>query len=1364
MKNYKGFRKNLVPLLVSILLLLSLMTAARESKRIAQAGKNPSPYEKQRTAELESYLESGKNYFEMAEFTFAQIFYDKALRLNKDNPAIQARIEECKKYRARQKELLRTAPKGEKRKDYLKAKYKTAVRLYKDDNYRESKKQFEEIWLLALKGDYKSTKKYLRKIDEKLDEQAKEAAMGKISQKDRKRIDDLLEDGKKRLKKDDYSGAIARFDEVLKIDRENKDAKDLQLQARKELKAALSKKQKPEQKVVASKEEEAKKKAEQLKKQKELEEKEKKEQERLAAEKKKKEQEEARIKAEQLKKQKASEEAERIKKLQQEKMEKAKDLVTKGQKYYRDEKYDDAINMAEEALKIEPLYAPADQLKKQAVQKKEAQKEAEAKRIAHEKEIKERQKAIDKLLKDGELLFSREKFDQAEEKYQECIKLDPANSEARKMLSKIAEEKREAKIQKADAMVKEGEALLARNKFEEARSKFQEALTLDMNNKGAFNGLQEITRKKAASQKRVEEMARRKVVQDSQKLFDEGLKAYEDKDIETAVSKWQEALKINPDNIKAKTYLEETRQELEDYRKSRAEKEAFEKREDEAKQKMDTLISVSTTVPHTPLISYLDSLSLVSGINFYVTSGVEATVDAKFVDTPLHEVLDTLLLPIGLKWSRKAGSDIVTITPDLQTKFFNLTPEEASKVKAVIDNGDLQKILWGSDGAPKMKGVELTLDEREGILISVDSKTNIQKISAFLEDLKTQAPPGLIFRTYRLREGEGPKVKSLLEAILEADSRAPYAPERKLLLDGRDLIIKDTPENIMKVEDLLMDKGFIEKLRSDKLQVETWLLVPKEALKQNPEQLRQFGEWVIEVIKVMLYAKSTVSKAEAEGRRLWWDPTTMQLTITDYPNNIRSVADFIHSLPQLEQKKKSQIIPLRYAKADEIADKINSFLGLSGEDEGVSGAGGLSVTKSLSVGNDFTFRDMTIRLQQVNENDANDDNDDSIELKVRTPGESRDVTMDEFDSEEVDDYEIIADDVKPSTTPGEGRARLKVTYTAPYDVQQQVEETPEPTPEVTEEGEKPVQGLTDPINAIFVEYKDPAHLNQVKEWITTLDMAPKQVSIESKFVEVIESRAKQFSSQLAIADLTKGISFDDSILNMRFANDLDELQNAIASANEPAGESPSFQHLLKGTTVLSLITGGDSPINWQLRLLEAEGVVNVINGPQILVQDDKDEAEFTITRVLGGIPEVDASGNYVGGGGTTQFRPVYLNITDLFVSEMGEIEFYLDAEIVDQDALSGGTVTAQDEQGQQEASAVQYSLSRLEKNITTWVRVKDGGTIVVGGWTSERSGEYTSGIPILRQIPYVGKVLFGRNLRHIDKTTLLIFLTARIVE
>jgi type II secretory pathway component GspD/PulD (secretin) len=61
-------------------------------------------------------------------------------------------------------------------------------------------------------------------------------------------------------------------------------------------------------------------------------------------------------------------------------------------------------------------------------------------------------------------------------------------------------------------------------------------------------------------------------------------------------------------------------------------------------------------------------------------------------------------------------------------------------------------------------------------------------------------------------------------------------------------------------------------------------------------------------------------------------------------------------------------------------------------------------------------------------------------------------------------------------------------------------------------------------------------------------------------------------------------------------------------------------------------------------------------------------------------------------------------------------------------------------------------------------RVNNGGTIVIGGWNGEVAINMDAGVPVLRSLPYVGKLLFNRNHDRIEKTNLLIFLTCNIVN
>jgi hypothetical protein len=91
----------------------------------------------------------------------------------------------------------------------------------------------------------------------------------------------------------------------------------------------------------------------------------------------------------------------------------------------------------------------------------------------------------------------------------------------------------------------------------------------------------------------------------------------------------------------------------------------------------------------------------------------------------------------------------------------------------------------------------------------------------------------------------------------------------------------------------------------------------------------------------------------------------------------------------------------------------------------------LSFTRWMRVGQDLQFRDLAIRLARVYENNPNDRLDDSARLIVRTPISSRDLYIEEYHSEFIDDYEIAVVEVVPSGEPGQGKAQIQIRYRNP---------------------------------------------------------------------------------------------------------------------------------------------------------------------------------------------------------------------------------------------------------------------------------------------------------------------------------------------
>jgi hypothetical protein len=212
------------------------------------------------------------------------------------------------------------------------------------------------------------------------------------------------------------------------------------------------------------------------------------------------------------------------------------------------------------------------------------------------------------------------------------------------------------------------------------------------------------------------------------------------------------------------------------------------------------------------------------------------------------------------------------------------------------------------------------------------------------------------------------------------------------------------------------------------LTVATYNLTPRVPLNDNVEQARQLAQSTVTVVKTLLYAQSGESAANAAGRRMWFDPNTLQLTIVDTPENLRTVGDFIRSNATIgSDKKRSEIMFLKHQNSGDMQDLLGRVMGTQGG-ASATGAQGNSITKTLRVEGELTFRDLKIRVTKVNDNDINNDNDDSVEMVVRTATSSEDRTITEFHSDFLDQYEINVIEVRPSTTAGEGSARIEVRY------------------------------------------------------------------------------------------------------------------------------------------------------------------------------------------------------------------------------------------------------------------------------------------------------------------------------------------------
>ena len=171
-----------------------------------------------------------------------------------------------------------------------------------------------------------------------------------------------------------------------------------------------------------------------------------------------------------------------------------------------------------------------------------------------------------------------------------------------------------------------------------------------------------------------------------------------------------------------------------------------------------------------------------------------------------------------------------------------------------------------------------------------------------LADLDTSQSFGdLQTRIYVIREETGPETKALVEAILRAN-KTPSDPEGHVtLVEGTKLIVRASADRFRMIEEMLAS-GCIIHVDNNWMTVASFNLTPRERFAKDSASAQDLGKRIVEVVEEMLYGKEGKAKAYEQGRRLWYDPATFQLTITDYPDRIKLVSDYLASLPQLEQR------------------------------------------------------------------------------------------------------------------------------------------------------------------------------------------------------------------------------------------------------------------------------------------------------------------------------------------------------------------------------------------------------------------------------------------------------------------------------
>ena len=317
-------------------------------------------------------------------------------------------------------------------------------------------------------------------------------------------------------------------------------------------------------------------------------------------------------------------------------------------------------------------------------------------------------------------------------------------------------------------------------------------------------------------------------------------------------------------------------------------------------------------------------------------------------------------------------------------------------------------------------------------------------------------------------------------------------------------------------------------------------------------------------------------------------------------------------------------------------------------------------------------------------------------------------------------------------------------------------------------------------NSLYVR-SSPSAILEVKRLLHGLDYNNVQVLIEARFAEITESALDEIGVQWGLVGqetrngsaLVYGMARGNPVLPD--ASNVDgTVQQLAGGLGNPAG----------GFSLGAAGIGTDFSPNFSvdLRALEQRGDANLLSEPKILTLNNA-TGEISFTTDIAYISNFEnrtvngTSQDVTIDNGTTvssqqnvlvpQFeteqeeisltvRPSVARNSDIISLELNpRIRALLGFASSGQFTVAGGTSVL----GSSPVQQPQFA----ERQLTTTLHVKNGQTVVLGGLVSELDDRGRSGIPGLSAVPGFG-LLFGQRSRTVNRSKLLIFVTAHIID
>ena len=289
-------------------------------------------------------------------------------------------------------------------------------------------------------------------------------------------------------------------------------------------------------------------------------------------------------------------------------------------------------------------------------------------------------------------------------------------------------------------------------------------------------------------------------------------------------------------------------------------------------------------------------------------------------------------------------------------------------------------------------------------------------------------------------------------------------------------------------------------------------------------------------------------------------------------------------------------------------------------------------------------------------------------------------------------------------------------------------------------------------NQLFVS-DIPSKLQEIQEMIAKIDVAVRQVLIESRIVIADDTFGRSLGVKLGATDL-RGVRGGVSGYNVGGGNyvGVGGNLNAVGAQTGQTTTAASFSdstfvnlpavgqnNFDAATLALSLFSAGANRfLNLEISALEADGKGKVVSSPRVITADQ----QKALIEQGEELPYQVATSS---GATSLQFRKANLKL-----------------EVTPQITPEGNVILDVDVTKDSVGRATAAGFAINTKHVRTQVLVENGGTVVIGGIFEQNDREDVTKVPLLGDIPYLGN-LFKTKTKTSAKTEMLIFLTPKVV-